>query len=181
MPELPANKPTPLVVKGLEDKYRRTLGEKEWLRKAEYEWDGRDGYRLALAEWKRRRTSLDLSLAAIEHAIRLYDPRWDGSGLAPIAFRPKRTQRGQRAGLTPDIAKILREAEGPLTVREIYTRVASDAGLKADTTEERQRLSVLVRGFLQRHHEKGMVLRYAGDPIRWALSGRRNPLPDNSP
>ena len=161
-------------VRGLERKYRETLGELKALQEAEYEWVGREGFALAEQYYYQRLESLRTTLTTIEKAIRMFDPKWERKRqMAPTP--PKSTSRLLPKGrLGKALIRVLKEEPEPLLVMDLAGRVAAALHLPFTSLDQRQRVWRMTYSALRQFYTAG----YAdsiGKPAKWfAVSGTLN-------
>jgi len=102
----------------------------------------------------------------VEAVIRMFDPAFN---VRPIAIRRRRANPWfkRNAGFRHAL-DILRKADGPLTTREIATRMLQDTGLSKPSIKQVRNLTGAVNRSLARN--VGKLVAGEGYPIRWTLS-----------
>jgi len=104
--------------------------------------------------------------ADVEHVgavLLMFDPAADLNAIAPI--RPYKAHRGR---WSRDAMKMLREANGPLTVAELAQRVMMLRGIGEDDTRTRASIVCRLHAVLERLEGRGLV-RTGNAPKRWAV------------
>jgi hypothetical protein len=157
------------AVSGMEEKYQRIMGEIKELESAEYDWVGREGFKMAEDYYRDRMNHLKSTLWALEKSIRQFDPKWTRKAL----MTPKRTNLtrplGKRNTLQDALVQILRRATQPLTIPELVLNVGAKLGLKTRTHDQRAVLYRRLYGSLRRYYDKGFVdcIDCDGSPNKW--------------
>jgi hypothetical protein len=100
------------------------------------------------------------SLAALDATLRLFDPAIRVESIRPKAHRPG-NGHASPGFETRDVLAALREAPGPLTAREIASRLLTQAGREADQTALRRAADAIGKA-LRRQRAKGVVVREMG-------------------
>lgn len=154
-------------VRGLERKYRETLGELKALQEAEYEWVGRDGFALAEQYYYQRLESLRGTLTTIEKAIRMFDSKWERKRqMAPTLL--KSTSPLLRKGrLGKALIRILKEEAQPLLVMDLAGRLAATLHLPFGSLAQRQRVWGMTYSALRQFYNAGYVVSI-GKPAKWS-------------
>lgn len=104
----------------------------------------------------------------LEHVgavILMFDPAADLDAIA--AIRPYKAHRGR---WNRDAMKVLREADGPLTVVELAQRVVMLRGVADEDTRTRTSIVCSLHAVLRRLERRGWVVVSEGRPKRWAIA-----------
>jgi hypothetical protein len=157
------------VVNGLERKYMRILAEIKRFQDAQYDWVGVSGFAEAEKYYWENMRRLKENLAAVDRAIRLFDPKWPRKSL----MRPMRAYSLRRRVSATDfqasVLTVMEEAAVPLKIADITKKVAADLDLPTKLRDQRQRLYNQTYSFLRGYEEKGFAGRDSGAPARWYL------------
>jgi hypothetical protein len=158
----------PLIISMLSKKYAQLLGEQEFAYRTVEDANGLKEIVAATQRADERKRQIDDILASIETVVWLYDPKWDPSGLRPLAPRKKHWTPStiSRAAL-----KILREAGEPLTTTQITHRIAVRLGLPKFEGREINRINTAVNTTLNQR-VGSTILRSNESPIRWSIIPR---------
>jgi hypothetical protein len=118
-----------------------------------------------LCDAEARAIKLRFDLAAIDGALRVYDPRISPTAIRPILVWRKPTQflHGQFSRLVLDA---VRQASEPISVREIATQVARDHGMDTTSIHSTKKLVSKVRNTLARTRI-GLASEKHGDVVLW--------------
>ena len=110
--------------------------------------------------------SLTEDLAAIDYVLKLCGFNEDPQQYMPKLRKRQIFKKGEKLRL---VMQALREADRPLTSREICLAIL--AGKDFDFTDKRRlnQTTVGVYNLLCRLHENGRIDRVEGWPVRWAL------------
>lgn len=140
----------PHVISALNSKYARLSGE---LRKLERQTD-----------------KLRKDIAHIEATIRLFRAEWHGSEITPVApLKPSRWGgRGQGLRLALDV---LRNADQPMTAREIATKALASPGIELPDSKTLSAVAGTITACLERRVGVGVTV-IEGRPRRWQLTSR---------
>lgn len=153
-------------VRGLERKYRETLGELKTLQEAEYDWVGRDGFALAEKYYWDRLNALRATLVTIEKAIRMFDVEWGRKRhMAPKVIKNSQPLL-PKGKLSKTLIHILRDEPQPLLVRELAERAAHVLKLPYQRRDQRQRVWSMTNSALHRFYDLGRV-DVVGKPAKW--------------
>lgn len=112
---------------------------------------------------------LRLDLAAVDRAISLFDPSVRSSDIVPIVRRGRRETRFRHGAWTATVLDTLRNADGPLTVREIAQAVAEKFSAPYDNPVDIAALDGRVRTCLKRPG-RGVVSEWSGNVTTWRLA-----------
>ena len=124
----------------------------------------------ALHQLERDRRRLRSELRTLEQAIQLFEPDWSPAVVQPV--QPKRPSIwGNRGKGVRAVMEVLKEAEGPLTVREIATLALQRRGIAVPPPSEFDPVLASITGALNKRTGKQLV-RHNGEPNRWALAVR---------
>jgi hypothetical protein len=136
-----------LAIRQLQDSYARKLGE---LRKLE-----------------RETGVLRRDLRKLEQAMQVFDPALSGGDIRPI--KPRKPSRwGKRGRGMIAAMEVLRDADRPLTTRQIIVRVLERLDMPAPPPKEMKRIVASFSGAFAR---KPLMQRIEGKPSRWVLEG----------
>jgi hypothetical protein len=122
----------------------------------------------ALAKLEREAARLRREMDTLEQAILLFDPEWSPADIRPV--QPKRASiwggrgKGMRA-----VWEVLKEAEQPLTVREIATLALQRRGIPVPCPSEFDPVLATITGALNKRNGAGLV-RHDDKPKRWSLA-----------
>jgi hypothetical protein len=113
------------------------------------------------------------SLAALDATLRLFDPAIRVESIRPKAHRPANGHPSPGIE-TRDVLGALREAAGPLSAREIASRLLAQAGREADEATLRRAAEAVGRA-LRRQRRKGTTAcdQGTGQEVIWRLMGRQ--------
>jgi hypothetical protein len=154
------------AVGALERKYQDTLGEIKTLEGAEYEWVGKDGFKLAEDYWRDRQRSLHSTLIALEKSIRMFDQKWSRKSLMVPTIRRNARPLFERTVFQKALIGLLRCATERLSILEIAEKLAPELGLPTPSAEQRARLRAMAYSSLRGYYDKGFV-DCEGTPPRW--------------
>jgi hypothetical protein len=106
------------------------------------------------------------SMKHVEHVIRMFDP---GYNMRSISIRRRVTGNPwfKRGTLIRGALEVLREAQGPLTAREVTERMLKAKGVSGTTPKDLRRLTASVNASLVNHGGKGIERAGEGMPARW--------------
>lgn len=156
-------RPTAAVT--LERKYARKLGEYAVIEQETEPVVGVDAILRKWAEIEQRKRVLRREIAAIEIAIKQFEPDWDRSAIEPLRTRPRVRRHGMGARAAYGV---LREASQPLTTWQIAKAAAQALKLENPTLQDLARLTSVASGVCRRGEGKGLH-RHPGKPTRWAM------------
>lgn len=118
---------------------------------------------------EKRLDQLRAGLASLDATIRLFDPDAKPATIKPKLPR-KTPQRFRTGEMTRTILGILRQAEKPLTVRDVALLVAKEHGLDVSTAAALRPLIANVRSALSRPRD-GILCSTRDDGLMvWAVS-----------
>jgi hypothetical protein len=121
-----------------------------------------------LAEAKREVTRLMRAMKHVEAVLKLLQP---GYKLSSIAVRRRRHNLWFKRGtVLRHVLGVLREAQGPLTPREITDRMLAARDVKDADPKEVYRLSKSIASALHSHGGKGIVCHAHMKPTRWSVA-----------
>lgn len=104
----------------------------------------------------------------VEAVLKLLDPSYD---LRPIAIRRRKPNLWFKRGTVFRSAlDVLRNAERPLTTREIAARMLAAKGVTAPADRDRRTLEGAVQSSLRNHRGKTVITVGEGMPVRWRLA-----------
>jgi len=118
-----------------------------------------------LLDNKKQADRLRSDMKHVEAVIKMFDPAFSARGIA--VRRRKLNPWFKRGTLFRHALDVLREAQGPLTARQITERVLAAKGISA-TPQQTADLISGVRASLENHEGKS-VARAEGHPARWGL------------
>jgi hypothetical protein len=116
-------------------------------------------------------TRLEMELAHIDAVIRMFRPGYDVSKIATkrsIKRSPAGTIRGSG---TREALTVLREAQEPLTSRQIADRILAKHG-KPEGGEDGDRLANSIHGAFSRRNDGALHFDASIYPGRWSLASR---------
>ena len=121
-----------------------------------------------LKQCERRADNHSQSLSHIEAVIRLYRPQWTPEGAKPR--KPHKPSRWptKNAGMRTALL-ILREAQTPLTTREIVVRVLDRLKMPEPDYDDLKLICSSFNSALRNRAAKGGVVLVEGRPVRWSL------------
>lgn len=123
----------------------------------------------ALDKAEREATRLRSELGILEQAIWLFDPTWSPAEVRPV--QPKRPSLwGSRGKGMRAVIEVLKEAEQPLTVREIATLALQRRGIAVPCPSDFDPVLASITGALNKRNGKEVVC-HEGKPRRWSLEG----------
>ena len=156
------------LVKTLTRTYAKLVGEYEFAERMVESAIGVDAIMEAGDRCEARKKEIDKTLEAIEIVIWLFDPKWDPAKVRPNYPRQKFYGRGD---LSKPLFAVLRDAEAPLTRREIAREIARRLGLPKPTTEEIRRIENAIQTTL--YDRRGRAIQIVSrHPNRYALIER---------
>ena len=127
-------------------------------------------YARLAAELERPKRAVALIRADIEHVaavILMLEPDFDLSAIAPRT-RYKRNLLFKRGECFRAAIDVLRRAEGPLTSKEVATRMLQAKGAaEPDRLTVRHMVGAVHVSFL--NHQGGTIIAHKGKPVRWSL------------
>ena len=116
---------------------------------------------------EKRIVQLRADLGAIDHTIRIFDPAAVPSALKPKV--PRAPSVGfERGDFSRAVLDALREAQAPLTARDIASRIIVARGLDVEGSAAMQLLIGRVRSALDRRHQ-GVHGEKRGDTVLWRV------------
>ena len=122
----------------------------------------------ALSRLEREAARLRREMDTLEQAIWLFDPTWSPAGVRPV--QPKRPSIwGNRGKGWRAVMEVLKEAEQPLTVREIATLALQRRGIPVPCPSEFDFVLASITGALNKRNGTGLV-RHDDKPRRWSLA-----------
>lgn len=138
----------PHVITALNAKYARLTGE--------------------LRKLTRQADQVRADIAHVEATIRLFRADWDEDQVKPIGpIKPSRwSRRGQGIRTALDV---LREANAPMTTREIATRALAAHGIVMPNGKALSAVAGTLAACLERRAGKGVTM-IEGRPKRWKLA-----------
>ena len=121
-----------------------------------------------LEQCERRADKHSQSLAHIEAVIRIYSPQWRPEGTKPR--KPHKPSRWptKNAGMRTALL-ILREAQSPLTTREIVVRVLDRLNMPEPDYDDLKLICSSLNSALRNKAAKGGVALVDGFPKRWVI------------
>ena len=123
-----------------------------------------------LKRYPDRADEIRQSMVHMEAVIRLFRPDADLSKLRPI--RARKDTRWQKVGFgIRNVLDILKQADRPLSTREIVLEVMKRAGLPTDDKKAVAAVCCSIHMSILRREGQGIV-RIEGKPMRWAVEGR---------
>ncbi len=121
-----------------------------------------------LLENKREGKRLTQAMRHVEAVLKLLQP---GYNLAPIAVRRRKSNPWFKRGtVLRHVLGVLREAEAPLTPREITERMVKAHGVVDANSAEVAKLAKSVLSALQCHKGKSLVVVGEERPMRWSVT-----------
>lgn len=112
-----------------------------------------------------RREAVLEALPHLEYVIRMFEPEWDRAAVKPI--RPRAPKSGlPPQGISGAAIDILREADQPLSIAEIVSRMADRHDLEIDTVAQRQKYHTAVNNTLKSTF-RDAIAKVEGYPERW--------------
>jgi hypothetical protein len=120
-----------------------------------------------LKRYPDRTDEIRQSMAHLEAVIRLFRPDADLSKLRPI--KPRKDTRWHKVGFgIRNVLDILKQADRPLSTREIVLEVMQRAGLPTDDKKSVAAVCCSIHMSILRREGRGIV-RYSGVPVRWVF------------
>jgi len=153
------------VISALTKKYSKLLGEFEFAERQVGDAFGLKAIIAATERSDRRKREIEEQLEALETVIWLFDPEWDPALAEPNYPRMPHKKPGE---ISKAAYCVLREAESPMTSREIAKIVAARLGYRELAERDLARIdSAVYTAFAAR---VGKTIRIADQhPRRWAL------------
>jgi hypothetical protein len=146
------------VISTLERKYAQLLGE----------------------QVKRPSPSLKRDAAHIVAVIQIFDPKWTGAGIRPVVMK-RRSRWGKRGTGIRAAMAVLREAENPLSARDIAIEVMLRRGQPDAPNNEIVQIMAGINYGLQKRIGREVIL-IKGYPKRWLFmlpAANTQPIPDS--
>lgn len=104
----------------------------------------------------------------VEAVLKLLQPGYD---VRPIAVRRKRLNPWFKRGtVLRRVLDVLRNADGPLTAREITVRMVKAHGITNPPADAIRSLSASVSSCLWNHQGKGVAIKDGEYPPRWQIT-----------
>jgi len=156
------------LVKTLSKKYAQLLGEYESASQNVEDAIGVSAIIEATQNADLRKKDLLEKLEAIETVIWLFDDSWD-----PATVRPKspRKRKGPPKAINATALTVLREAQEPMTSRELALIVAKRLGYENTAQSDVARVRAVIHAALSRNIGKTVEIVSRG-PIRWRIVSR---------
>jgi hypothetical protein len=109
------------------------------------------------------------SLTSIDNTMRLFDPEAKPATIKPRVKRqhPNRFRAGE---FSRAIMAVLRQADKPLTIREIAERVGPACGLDMSTTKAAHHVVASVRAALARPHDGVKCEKNGKESMVWRVT-----------
>jgi hypothetical protein len=120
-----------------------------------------------LLDNKREARRLTKAMKHVEAVLKLLQPSYN---LAPIAVRRRKANPWFKRGtLLRYVLEVLRNAQTPLTPREITERMLKVRGVSNADPKHVTRTAKSVLSALQSHKGKGLVAHAQTHPIKWSV------------
>lgn len=158
------------LVKTLTRTYAKLQGEYEFAERMVEDAIGLDAIIEASDRCDARKEEIEKTLEAIETVIWLFDPDWNPATVRPNYPRQRFVSRGD---LSKPLFAILKEANTPLSRRELAREIAHRLGLTDPNGQEIKRIENGIQTTL--NDRKGRTIQIASyNPTKWALIPREN-------
>ena len=110
---------------------------------------------------------LKSELLALDHTLALFDPQRVPNDILPIIRRARRERRFGFGAWTSTVLSVLRNAETPLTIREIAKRIAHECRMDISEAKAETKLAGRVRNTLIRQRADVVASEWDGSITLW--------------
>jgi len=108
----------------------------------------------------------------VEAVIRMFDPAFDVRGIA-LRRRNRENPWFKRGTVYREALNVLRDAEAPMSAREIAQAMLAAKGVKNVPTRQISNLGQSILSSMRNHKGSAVVVVGEGAPSRWVLAERR--------